>query len=127
MYCVPWSLRKILLWIKQNYNDPDIFITENGFSVEGEDSMKGESALQDKVRIQFLQEYLKEALKAINQDGVKLKGYFYWSLMDNFEWSDGYRSRFGLYRVEFNDPERPRVAKNSAKAYKEIILNNGFC
>ena len=126
LYCVPWSLRKVLVWLKEQYNDPDIIITENGFSVDGEDDAKGDAALLDTDRVLYHRSYISEALKAVKLDGVKLQGYFAWSLMDNFEWADGYHYRFGLYHVDFNDPKRPRTAKRSASVYKEIIRNNGF-
>lgn len=89
--------------------------------------MKGDVALRDRDRVEYLKGYIDEAYKAIEQDGVKLKGYFHWSLMDNFEWADGFHCRFGLYRVNFDDPDRQRVAKDSAKVYREIVLNNGVC
>ena len=59
-------------------------------------------------------------------DSVNVKGYFAWSLMDNFEWEEGYSEKFGLYEVDFDDPERPRIPRESAKTYAEIIQNNGF-
>ena len=59
-------------------------------------------------------------------DGVNIKGYFAWSLMDNFEWAEGYREKFGLYEVNFDDPERPRTPRESAKTFAGIIKNNGF-
>lgn len=62
---------------------------------------------------------------ATTVDGCNLKGYMAWSLMDNFEWSRGYSEKFGLYQVDFNDPNRKRVAKASAKYYTEVIKNNG--
>ena len=126
LYCVPWGLRKMLVWLKQTYNDPEIIITENGFSVNGEDKLKGEAALRHKERVVYLQGYVNQALQAVVQDGVKLRGYFHWSLMDNFEWADGYHCRFGLYHVEFEQSDRKRIAKDSAMAYREIVSNNGF-
>ncbi len=63
---------------------------------------------------------------AIKDDGCKLKGYCAWSLMDNFEWSEGYQDKFGLYQVDFNNPDRPRIPKLSAKFYAKVISEHGF-
>ena len=59
-------------------------------------------------------------------DGVNLRGYFLWSLMDNFEWAAGYTERFGLHYVDFEDPSRPREPRKSAEIYKKIVEQNGF-
>lgn len=126
LYCVPWGMRKMLVWLKEQYNNPEIIITENGFSVHGEHDLELPVALDDKDRVTYLRGYINEALKAVKLDGVKLKGYFVWSLMDNFEWDDGYRFRFGIHHVNFDDPKRPRTPKTSAQVYKEIVANNGF-
>ncbi|XP_068717763.1 cytosolic beta-glucosidase-like [Montipora capricornis] len=126
MYKTPWSLRKLLNWIKEHYDDPEIIITENGFAVDGESDLALEAALNDTQRVEYLTSYINEILKAIRLDGVRVKGYFVWSLMDNFEWTSGYRIRFGIHSVDFDDPNRPRTPKRSAQVYKEIIHNNGF-
>ena len=65
-------------------------------------------------------------LAAIKIDGVKVKGYTAWSLMDNFEWAEGYTERFGLHWVNFSDPNRPRYQKDSAKYYKSLVDANKF-
>ena len=65
-------------------------------------------------------------LLASKVDGVNLRGYFAWTLLDNFEWASGISERFGLYHVDFNDPERTRSAKNSARTYAQIVKDNGF-
>ncbi len=57
---------------------------------------------------------------------MNVKGYFAWSLMDNFKWAEGYHEKFGLFEVNFDDPERPRTPRESAKTFAEIIKNNGF-
>ncbi|XP_070577051.1 cytosolic beta-glucosidase-like [Ptychodera flava] len=117
---VPWGLRKLLGWIKKEYNDPDIYITENGFSGREPEN------LEDVGRVRYYLSYIDEVLKAIKIDGVKVRGYTAWSLMDNFEWAAGYSERFGLYHVDFNDDSRPRRPKMSAKFYAMVVQNNGF-
>ena len=57
---------------------------------------------------------------------MSIPGYFAWSLMDNFEWASGYHERFGIHRVNFSDPERKRIPKESAKVYRNIVADNGF-
>ncbi|XP_021923725.1 lactase-phlorizin hydrolase-like [Zootermopsis nevadensis] len=109
---VPWGFRKELNWVVREYNNPPIFVTENGFSDLG--------GLNDTGRVYFLTSYLKEMLKAIHFDEINVIGYTAWTLLDNFEWNEGYRVKFGLYHVDFNDPNRRRTAKDSAKVYGEI-------
>ncbi|XP_022104358.1 cytosolic beta-glucosidase-like isoform X2 [Acanthaster planci] len=116
---VPWGLRRLLVWIKDRYGDMPIYITENGMS-------QSEMNTNDELRVKYFQSYINEMLKAHLIDGVNVKGYFAWSLMDNFEWAEGYREKFGLYQVDFDDPKRPRTPRASARAYGEIIKNNGF-
>ncbi|XP_018565438.1 myrosinase 1 [Anoplophora glabripennis] len=107
---VPWGIRKTLKWIKDTYGNPEIFITENGVIDDG-------STLEDDIRIDFYKGYLSSVLDAIYEDEVKVTGFTAWSLMDNFEWTGGYGYHFGLYQVNFTDPERPRTPKKSADFY----------
>ncbi|CAH1285018.1 unnamed protein product [Diabrotica balteata] len=111
----PEGARKILNWVKEKYNNPVVFITENGFSDDGE--------IEDNGRIEYLQGYLTNILQAIHEDKVDVKGYAVWSLLDNFEWASGYSEKFGLYQVDFNDPGRKRYPKKSALWYKNVIKN----
>jgi len=87
-----------------------IYITENGIA---DDS--------DLKRADFIEDHLLVASRAI-RDGMNLKGYFYWSLIDNFEWVDGFDVRFGLYAVNYATQER--TLRNGSKKYAEIILGN---
>ncbi|XP_033626286.1 cytosolic beta-glucosidase-like [Asterias rubens] len=116
---VPWGMRRLLGWIKEHYGDVPIYITENGMS-------QSEMDIKDELRVKYFKAYINEVLKAHLIDGVNIKGYFAWSLMDNFEWAEGYREKFGLYEVNFDDPERPRTPRESAKTFAGIIKNNGF-
>ena len=70
--------------------------------------------------------YTTELFKSINEDGVNVKGYFAWSLMDNFEWSRGYTERFGLFYTSFNRPDKLRTMKASGYFYKNLAATNGF-
>ncbi|XP_072173496.1 lactase/phlorizin hydrolase-like [Diadema setosum] len=116
----PWGLRNLLNWIKDEYDNIPIYITENGFSTPDEYN------LNDEGRITYYNAYINEVLKAYQEDGVNVAGYFAWSLMDNFEWTSGYTQRFGLHYVDFNDPERPRTQKDSAKWLTGVVAENGF-
>ncbi|KAF2903160.1 hypothetical protein ILUMI_03030 [Ignelater luminosus] len=110
---VPWGLRKALNYIKHNYGNPEILITENGFP--------DAESFNDQGRIRYYKDNLKAVLDAIYTDHVRITVYTAWSLMDNFEWSSGYTVRFGLYHVDFNDTNRPRTPKESVKFYKNLI------
>ncbi|XP_038281513.1 lactase-phlorizin hydrolase [Canis lupus familiaris] len=115
----PWGTRRLLNWIKEEYGDIPIYITENGVGL-------GNSKVDDTDRIFYHKTYINEALKAYRLDGVDLRGYSAWSLMDNFEWLNGYTVKFGLYHVDFNNRNRPRTARASARYYTEVITNNGM-
>ncbi|XP_042804523.1 lactase-phlorizin hydrolase [Panthera leo] len=116
----PFGFRKILNWIKEEYNNPLIYVTENGVS------QRGETDLNDTLRISYLRSYINEALKATVQDKVDLRGYTVWSVMDNFEWATGFAERFGLHFVNYTDPSLPRIPKASAKLFASIVRCNGF-
>ena len=115
---VPWGCRKLLEWIDKRYDHPEIYITENGCSL---DDVLENGAVNDLVRIDFFRGYLSECRQAI-EHGVLLKGYFCWSLMDNFEWARGYSRRFGIHYVDFETGQR--IPKASAKWYGEVIAAN---
>ncbi|NXT55352.1 LPH hydrolase, partial [Pluvianellus socialis] len=117
---VAWGLRRLLNWIKEEYGNPPMYIIENGVGINTT------SDIDDNSRIFYYKTYIDEALKAYRLDGVNLKGYNAWSLMDNFEWLNGYDARFGLHQVDFDNPNRPRTPKRSAVYYAEIIRNNGI-
>jgi beta-glucosidase/6-phospho-beta-glucosidase/beta-galactosidase len=110
---VPSGLRNVLNWINTKYHNPSIIITENGFSDKGE--------IHDQGRIDFYKKYLRALLEAIHEDGVKVKGYAVWSLLDNYEWIVGYSEKFGLHHVDFADPLRKRTPKSSALWYKKLL------
>ncbi|XP_005573098.3 lactase/phlorizin hydrolase [Macaca fascicularis] len=115
----PWGMRRLLNWIKEEYGDIPIYITENGVGLTNPNA-------EDTSRIFYHKTYINEALKAYRVDGVDLRGYVAWSLMDNFEWLNGYTVKFGLYHVDFNNTNRPRTARTSARYYTEVITNNGM-
>ncbi|ELT91862.1 hypothetical protein CAPTEDRAFT_149629 [Capitella teleta] len=117
-HVVPWGIRNMANWLTKTFPSVDIYITENGYSDEGQ--------LDDSDRVDFFRNHLNELLKAIRLDGARVKGYYAWSLMDNFEWSNGYNVRFGMHHVDFTDPKRRRTKKASADFYKHLVQSNGF-
>ncbi len=114
----PYGLYQICKILKDNYNDPEIYITENGCACE--DTFVHDRRIHDFERIRYIREHLKYCHKAV-KDGIKLKGYFYWSLMDNFEWLQGYNKRFGLLYIFY--PTQSRVCKDSFYWYKKMIID----
>lgn len=115
----PEGLYNTLGRLHFDYNFPAIYITENGASFA--DTVSDDGQVDDPQRLSYIQRHLGIAYDAI-QIGVPLKGYFVWSLMDNFEWGFGYTKRFGLIRVDYESQKR--TLKSSAKWYAQIIAKN---
>ena len=101
--------------------DIPIFITENG--VAQDDSPDRAAILNDEERIAYVAETLRHVRRAMD-DGIDVRGYYLWSLMDNFEWSAGFAARFGLYYTDYEKMEL--IPKNSAGWYRDVIRNSGF-
>ena len=116
---VPDGCRDLLKWIDARYGRPAIYITENGCALDEPDE---ESAVNDTRRRDFFRGYLTACRDAVGQ-GVDLRGYFAWSLLDNFEWSFGYDRRFGLVRIDYETLKR--TPKGSALWYRTVMLSNG--
>jgi beta-glucosidase len=85
---------------------------ENGVSVPGESQLPISQAVHDDFRVNMYRDYIANIIDAITVDGVNLKSYFGWSLMDNFEWDDGYNSRFGMTYVDYKNDQK-RYLKDS--------------
>jgi beta-glucosidase len=95
---------------------PPLYVTENGIGLE--DALTPQGTVEDPRRIQYFQDHLREVWRA-QQDGIDVRGYYVWSFMDNFEWAEGYRPRFGLVHVDFENQQR--VVKASGQWWKEWL------
>jgi beta-glucosidase len=115
----PDGLFHVLSWLYFDYQPAKIYITENGCSFS--DGPHSDGLIHDERRIQYLSSHFEAAQRAIKA-GVPLAGYFVWSLMDNFEWSQGFAQRFGLVWVDFKS--RQRILKDSALWYRRVIAEN---
>jgi beta-glucosidase len=116
----PEGLFDTLKWIKDRYGDVPLFITENGAAFD--DEVSPNNGVKDGPRVEYLRSHLQAALRAVRA-GIDLRGYFLWSLLDNFEWQAGYSKRFGIVRVDFETQRR--VPKESARFYGDVIRSNG--
>jgi beta-glucosidase len=117
----PQGLYDLLTGIRREYGPVPLYVTENGCALD--DQIGPDGAVDDPARIDYLREHFAAAQRAID-DGVDLRGYFVWSLMDNFEWAMGYRPRFGLVYIDY--PTERRIPKASAAWYRRIIEWNGL-
>lgn len=108
-----------LMRLKNEYGNPRMYITENGASFT---DVVEDGRVHDLLRIAFLESYMEAAAHAI-RDGVNLHGYFIWSLMDNFEWQQGFSKRFGLVYVDHATQQR--IVKDSGRWVAELIREQG--
>lgn len=117
------GLTDTLLWVKQRYGDIPLYVTENGAAFF-DPPMATDGRVQDPLRVDYLRSHLKACHAAIAQ-GVDLRGYMVWSLLDNLEWALGYSKRFGVVHVDFET--QARTPKDSALFYAKVIASNGAC
>jgi beta-glucosidase len=124
----PQALYEAVMTVKRDFSgDLPLYVTENGAAFDDEVSADGgggqQPSVHDPRRVAFLRGYLAELNRAI-QDGADVRGYYAWSLMDNFEWSSGYSKRFGLLYTDY--ATQKRIWKDCAYWYADVIRKNGF-
>lgn len=117
----PQGLVDTLLWIKDKYGNPPVYITENGACFFDPPQVEG-PVLEDPLRVDYLRKHIMAVHTAI-QRGADIRGYFAWSLFDNFEWAFGFSKRFGI--VHMNYETLKRTLKSSAHFYSKVIASNG--
>ncbi|XP_059627323.1 beta-glucosidase 12-like [Cornus florida] len=119
LHVYPKGIWHLLLYIKRKYNNPPLYITENGIDEVNNATLTLKEALIDNFRIKYYNRHLAFVHQAI-KDGANVKGYFAWSILDNFEWTAGYTVRFGIYYVDYKN-ELKRYPKLSAKWFKNFM------
>jgi len=117
----PEALTKVLLWVTERYGKPPIYITENGAAFY-DPPQAVDGRVDDPLRVEYYRQHLRAAHDAIRQ-GVDLRGYYAWSLLDNYEWSLGYSKRFGIVHVDYSTQQR--TIKSSGRYYSEVIASKG--
>ncbi|TDH07710.1 hypothetical protein EPR50_G00108310 [Perca flavescens] len=114
------DLRRVLGWIKLEYGDPMVLVTEGSWF------SKASVGKEDTVAIYHMKWSINKVLQAIKFDGVPVFGYSAWSLVDGFEWNYGFTERRGLFYIDFSQPNRPRTPKTTAQYYRRVVTDNGF-
>jgi beta-glucosidase len=117
----PLGLYNLLKRLHEEYHIQAIYVTENGCAMP--DELSADGMVHDPRRVNYYHTHFAAAHRAI-QEGVPLKGYFAWSLMDNFEWGEGYRKRFGIVYVDYATQQR--IPKDSARWFAGVIQQNGI-
>eukprot|EP01018_Ginkgo_biloba_P033145 Gb_41722 [translate_table: standard] len=119
LYVYPPGIRDLLKYTKDRYNNPPVFITENGIDEFNNNRLSLKESLNDTWRIDYYEKHLSYVRKAI-RDGSDVHGYFAWSLLDNFEWANGYTVRFGIYYVDYKH-NLTRYPKASAHWFRRFL------
>jgi beta-glucosidase len=117
----PPGLTRVLVWVKERYGDIPLYVTENGAAFY-DPPMTINGRIDDPLRVSYLREHLL-AIREAMRKGVNLRGYYVWSLLDNFEWSHGYSRRFGIVHVNYETQQR--TVKASGRYYAEVLRSNG--
>jgi beta-glucosidase len=117
----PDGLHDILVQVQRTYAPKEIYVTENGCAMP--DALDADGKVADPRRIKFIDAHIRSLHRAVTA-GVPVKGYFVWSILDNFEWSMGYSKRFGLVYVDY--ATQRRIPKDSYAFYQNVIKNNGL-
>ncbi|XAR68369.1 Beta-glucosidase [Bertholletia excelsa] len=120
-FVVPGGMEKIVNYLKERYHNTPMYVTENGYSAPKQKDVRVQDLLHDVKRIQFHKAYLAYLARAIG-NGADVRGYFAWTIMDNYEWKEGYELKFGLYYVDRQT--LGRTPKLSAAWYKSFLANN---
>jgi beta-glucosidase len=115
----PSSLTEVLLRVRRDYGDRPLVITENGASYD--DPPANGPVVEDPERVAYLRDHIAAVEQAVDA-GVDVRGYYVWSLLDNFEWEQGYARRFGIVAVDFDD--QSRTPKRSALWYRDLIARH---
>ncbi|KAI1862476.1 hypothetical protein JX265_009190 [Neoarthrinium moseri] len=116
----PEGFRALINWLSKRYGYPPIYVTENGTSIKGENDLPKDDILKDGFRTKYFHDYAHALADAVSKDGCNVKGYMAWSLMDNFEWAEGYETRFGCCHVDYENGQ-VRTPKESAKKMKPLF------
>ena len=117
----PPSLTRILTWVTERYGKVPLYVTENGAAFY-DPPVAENDRLSDPLRADYLQKHLQAMLDAVDA-GADVRGYFVWSLLDNFEWSAGYAKRFGIVHVDYETQKR--TVKESGRFYADVIKHCG--
>ncbi|XP_030547473.1 beta-glucosidase 17-like [Rhodamnia argentea] len=119
LYIYPRGIRDLMRYVKKKYEDPTIYLTENGMADANNKSLPIEDALMDRLRTSYFQLHLSNLSKAI-EEGVNVRGYFAWGFLDDFEWAEGYTTRYGLTFVDYGNGLK-RYLKHSACWFKSFL------
>ena len=112
---VPEALTEILVRVKREYGDLPLLVTENGAAFN---DRLDDGAIDDERRLEYLRAHI-DAVERARAEGVDVRGYYVWSLLDNFEWEWGYEKRFGIVYVDY--ATQRRIPKRSALWYRDLI------
>jgi beta-glucosidase len=117
----PEGMYELLMRLTHEAPEVDLYVTENGAAYP--DELSADGSVHDLQRIEYLEQHLAAVYRAV-QAGAKVRGYFLWSLLDNFEWAYGYSKRFGIIHVDYETQQR--TIKDSGHWYAALIRRNGL-